>query len=95
MVPADIPVAVKPEPETLTPEIVIWPVPAFVNVTLRTLVADTVTLPKFKLVALGLRIKVGAFTVSTAALLVAMPAEFETFTVNCEPLSVATAAGVV
>ena len=95
IVPEEMPLSLKPGPETLTLEIVTLPVPAFVNVTVCMLAVDTVSLPKFRLVALALRIEVGAFTVSTAALLVAVPAEFDTPTVNCEALSVVAAAGVV
>ena len=37
----------------------------------------------------------GAFTVRMAALLVTLPAELETVTTNCDPLSVLLVAGVV
>jgi hypothetical protein len=95
MVPEDMPLALKPAPEMLMFEIVTLPVPEFVNMTVCMLAVDTATLPKLKLVALALRIEVGEFTVSTAALLVAVPAEFDTPTVNCEALSVLAAPGVV
>ena len=59
------------------------------------LLEDTFTLPKFTLVVLALRINVAAFTFSTAALLVAMPAVLLTATVKFAPLSEAAVAGVI
>lgn len=93
-IPEEIPLALNPGPETLRPEIVTLPVPPFVSVTVCTPSPDTGTLPKFKLVALAPRINVGALTVNTAALLVAVPSVLDTVTVNCEPLSELRAAGV-
>jgi hypothetical protein len=62
MVPADTPLALKPAPATLTLEMVTFSVPAFVSVTLCTLLLDTFTLPKLRLVALALRTSGPPFT---------------------------------
>jgi hypothetical protein len=47
--PVEMPFTVKPAPETVTPEMVTLELPALVNVELRSLVALTPTLPKFRL----------------------------------------------
>ena len=56
---------------------------------------DTFTLPKLKEEELELSRSVEALTVRTAALLVALPAELLTATVNCALLSAVVSAGVV
>jgi hypothetical protein len=95
MSPEETPVALKPAPETATFEIVMLEFPAFVSVTLLVLLLDTFTLPKLKEDALELRSRDEALTVSTAALLVALPAVLVTATVNCALLSAVVSAGVV
>jgi hypothetical protein len=70
--------------------------PALIRVTLRLLLLVTLTLPKDKLEELEVSAPAGAaFTVSTTALLVTFPAEFETATENCDPLFVVVSLGVV
>ena len=91
----ETPVALKPAPETVTFEIVMLELPAFVSVTVCVPVFGMVTLPKFKEAALELRRSDEALTVSVAALLVALPAVLLTATVNFALLSVAVSAGVV
>jgi len=94
-VPADTPLGLKPAPELLTFEIVTSELPEFVSVTASVLLAVVFMFPKLKLVGLALSRYVAAFTVSVAALLVALPAELLTATVNCAPVSVAMVAAVV
>lgn len=94
--PLEIPEAVKPAPEMVTPETVILTLPEFVNVTPRALLVLTITSPKLRVVLLGLSAPgVAALTVSVALLLVALPAELVTTTLNCAPLSAVVSAGVV
>ena len=93
--PEETPDALKPAPETVTFEIVIPELPAFVSVTVCVLLLDTFTLPKLKEDLLELRRSVEALTVSIAALLVAFPAALLTVTANCALLSAVVAAGVV
>ena len=94
--PMEMPLAVKPAPEIVTLETVILELPEFVKLTGRELLLLTFTLPKLRLVVLGVRAPGGgALTVSVAALLVALPAELLTTTVNCAPLSEVVSAGVV
>jgi hypothetical protein len=69
--------------------------PAFVNVTGKLLLLPILTLEKFKLAWLALRMAVDAATVSVAGLLVTLPVPFVTVTVNCAPLSAEVVAGVV
>ena len=85
----------KPPPEVLTPEIVTLELPVFLSVTPRVLVEPVSMLPKLKLVGLALSARVEELTVSVAALLVALPAELVTITLNCAPLSELVVAGVV
>ena len=80
--PEETPLAVYPAPEMLTPDIVTFEFPALVNVTPRMLLLPTVTLEKLKLDVLALRMYVPVVTVRVAALLVTVPAAFETVTVN-------------
>ena len=93
--PADTPLGLKPAPEMLTFEIVTSELPEFVSVTARALLEPVFTFPKPKLVGLALSNRVTAFTVSVAALLLTLPAELLTTTVNCAPASAIEAAGVV
>lgn len=92
--PVWTPLTVYPAPERLTLEIVTLELPLFVKVTGRLLLLPILTLEKFRLPVLALRIAVDADTVSVAALLVTLPAPFETVTVNCAPLSADVVAGV-
>ena len=85
----------KPAPETVTFEIVMLELPAFVSVTVCVPVFGMVIVPKSKEAALELRRSDEALTVSVAALLVALPAVLLTATVNFALLSVAVSAGVV
>lgn len=94
IVPADTPLALKPAPDSVTFEMVTLAVPAFVRVTVLSLLLETSTEPKFKLLVLAFRIYV-PFTVRTAALLTTLLALLPTRTVNCEPLSEMVVAGVV
>ena len=93
--PAETPVALKPAPDTVTFEIVTLDVPEFASVTVCVPVLDTFTLPKFKEDALTLSVAAAAFTVSVAALLVALPALLLTTRVNCSLLAAVDSAGVV
>jgi hypothetical protein len=93
--PDDIPLTPNPAPLTLIPESVTLPVPIFITVACKVAEFPTFTLPKLKLLGFIESSRVGALTVSTAALLVAVPAELLTVTVNCAPLSELTLAGVV
>jgi len=70
--------------------------PEFVKFTPRLPFFVTITLPKFRLVVLGVSAPgVGALTVSVAGLLVTLPTELLTTTVNWAPLSEVVSAGVV
>ena len=95
IVPADTPLSLKPAPETVTLEIVTLELPEFVSVTTRLVLEPVLMFPKLKLVGLALSRYVAAFTVSVAALLVTLPAELLTTTVDCAPLSVVVVAEVV
>jgi hypothetical protein len=93
--PDGTPLAPNPAPATITFEIVTLALPEFVSATLCASVLDTLTLPNDTLDELLLNTEAGGFTVSTAALLVALPALFLTTTENCSPLSEVVVAGVV
>jgi hypothetical protein len=93
--PVETPLGLKPAPAILTFEIVTFEFPAFVSVTLRTLLLPILTFPKLRLVALLFSKSVAAFTVRVAALLVMLPTLLVTVTVNCAPLSEVAVAGVV
>ena len=95
MSPPETPLALKPGPETLTPETVTSEFPALVNVTLLVALLDTFTLPKAKLEALEFRRSVPVVTVSVAEVLVALPMLLVTWTANWALLSEVTSAGVV
>ena len=82
MSPVETPLALKPAPEMMTPEIVTFEFPPLVNVTVWLLLLDRFTLPKLKVEALELRTSVAVFTVSVAELLAALPALFVTATEN-------------
>ena len=94
-VPVETPLTLKPAPDTLTPEIATLELPEFVRVTGRVLLVPVFTFPKFKFVGLALSRYVAAFTVSVAVLLVTLPVELLTTTLNCPPLSAVFVAGVV
>jgi hypothetical protein len=79
----------------LTFEIVTFELPEFVSVTARVLLEPVFVLPKLKLIGLAPSKCVTEFTVSMAVLLVMLPAELLTTTVNCAPVSAVVAAGVV
>ena len=93
--PVETPLAVNPGPEMLIFAIVTLEFPAFENVTLNTLLLPMLTFGKCKLVLLALSRSVGTFTVSVATLLVTLPKELPTVTVNWVLLSEAVVAGVV
>src|SRR5690242_9438960 len=94
--PLDTPEAVKPAPEIVTLETVILTPPEFVRVTPRALLLPTITLPKLRVVVLGVSAPgVAALTVRVALLLVTLPAELLTTTVKSAPLSAVVSAGVV
>ena len=93
--PVETPLVVNPAPEMLIFETVTLEFPAFVNVTLSMLLLPMLTFPKLRLVLLALSRNVAAFTVSVAALLVALPAALVTVTVNWAALSEVVVAGVV
>jgi hypothetical protein len=90
--PLDNPIHVKPGPEIVTFEIVMLELPELVNVTGRRLLLTVLTLPKLKADALAVS---GPGTVRVAALLVTLPTELLTTTLNCAPLSAVVVAGVV
>jgi hypothetical protein len=69
--------------------------PVLLIVTPSTLLLPTLTLPKLRFVGLALISNVAAFTVKVAALLVSLPIELLTTTLNCTPLSAVVVAGVV
>ncbi len=94
MVPDVMPLVLNPVPVAVTPEIVTFELPLLVSVVLSEPVLPTFTFPKSKLVGLVLSRYVAAFTVSVAALLLMLPAELLTTTVNCAPLSAVVVAGV-
>jgi hypothetical protein len=93
--PEETPVTLKPAPETETLDIVTLELPALVSVTFCVPLLDTLTLPKLSEDTLELSRSDAALTVSVAALLVALPAELLTATVNCALLSAVVSAGVV
>jgi hypothetical protein len=90
-----MPEPVNPIPETVTLEIVMLAVPAFVNVTGSVLFIVTVTVLKLRLFVLGLSAPITPLTVSVAVLLVALPAELLTVTLKCVPLLETVSTGVV
>jgi len=93
--PAETPLAVYPAPEMVTLDMVTLEFPALVKFTGMTLLLPILTLGKVRVVVLGLRRKVAAFTVSVATLLVMLPAPLVTVTVNCSPLLPVVVTGVV
>ncbi len=95
IVPVGTPLGSKPAPEMLTFEIVTFELPEFVSVTARVLLAPVFMFPKLRLAGLALSNCVTAFTVSVAALLLMLPAELLTATVNCAPVSAVVVVGVV
>jgi hypothetical protein len=95
VVPEVTPLAPKPVPETVTLEMLTFEFPVLVRLALSDALLPTFTLPKLRLVGFAVSRKVAAFTVSVAALLVTLPAELLTTTVNCAPLSAVVVTGVV
>ena len=96
MSPADTPVEMKPGPEIVTFEIVIFELPEFVNVMARALLLPMFTLPKLSADVLAVSAPGGiALTVRVATLLVTLPTELVTTTENCAALSAVVSAGVV
>lgn len=94
--PVEMPDALNPAPLILTAEIVTLADPAFVRFTLSTLLRPTLTLPNARLDVLGFSgPRVAALTVSVAALLVTLPAELLTATVNFAPFAAVVSEGVV
>ena len=79
----------------LTLETVTLEPPELVRVVESALLLPMLTLPKLRLEELRLKVPGVDVTVRVAAALVALPAEFETVTTNCDPLSVLVVAGVV
>jgi hypothetical protein len=91
-----MPVVVIPAPARLTFETVTLEPPVLVMVTGRVSLPLVDTFPKFRLVVLGPSCPgAGVLTVNVAVLLVVLPAELLTTTVNCAPLSDVAVAGVV
>src|ERR1700730_1215736 len=93
--PAERPLAVKPPPETVIFEIVTVELPVFVSVVLWLLLLFTLTLAKVKAEVLEISCPETALTLRLAVLLVTLPAELLTVTLNCDPLSELVVAGVV
>lgn len=93
--PDETPEVLKPAPERVTLETVIVELPALVRVTFCVPLFGIVTLPKLTDEELEFSNRVDVVTVSTAALLVAVPAPLVTTTVNFALLSVVVSAGVV
>ena len=93
--PAGRPLAVKPGPAMMTLERWILAVPELVKVTPKTLLPPTLTLPKLRVEVLAVSGPGGALTVRVTELLVTLPAELLTVTLNCTPLSEVVVAGVV
>ena len=89
------PLAVKPDPPMVVFEMFTAALPELVKDTLNVLSMPMVVLPKFKLAGLAVSCAVPEFTVRVAALLLALPAELLTATVNVVLLSVDFVAGVV
>lgn len=93
--PLETPLALKPAPERLTLETVTLEAPESVRVVEIVLLLPTLMLPKLRFEELRLKVPGVDVTVRVAVALVTLPAEFETATANCAPLSVLVVAGVV
>lgn len=92
--PEETPPVLTPAPDIATFETEMLVLPVFVRVTGKMLPLPTVIFPKFKFVVLALRCP-ATVTISVAVLLVTVPVELPTTTVNCDPLSEAVVAGVL
>ena len=92
--PEETPPVLTPAPEIDTFETEMLVLPVFVRVTDKMLPLPTVIFPKFRFVVLALSCP-ATVTISVAALLVTVPVELPTSTVNCDPLSEAVVAGVL
>jgi hypothetical protein len=95
MSPLDMPLTLKPGPEMLSFEIVMFALLELVSVTLLLLLAPTFIDPKLKVEGLTVNWLATALTVRVAGLLVMLPDAFITSTVNLAPLSAMVVAGVV
>lgn len=84
----------NPAPESVTFEMETLEPPVFESVTGRMWLLPTASFPKLSFVVLAVSWP-ALPTVNIATLLVTLPAELLTTTVNCEPLSDAGSAGVV
>lgn len=93
--PPDTPLAVNPAPAIATFETVTLEFPELVNVTPRMLSLPKITFPKGRLVVFGVSNSVAGFTVRVTGLLVTLPAELVTVTVNLALLSEEEVGGVV
>ena len=93
--PVDTPLALNPGPDTLTFETVTLEFPLFGERHGIGAAAAYVDAPKIQLDAFGSQRRCGAFTVRVASLLVALPAELLTTTLNTAPLSAFVVAAVV
>lgn len=93
--PLETPLSLNPAPEMLTLETVTLEPPELVSVVESVSLLPTFTLPKLRLEELKLKVPGVGVTVRVAAELITLPAEFETVTTNCDPLSVLVVAGVV
>ena len=85
--PVEMPPALNPGPATLTFETVTLEFPELVSVTALALLLLTLTLPKFTVDGFAINDNVAAFIVRVALLLVTLPAELLTTTLNTAPLS--------
>ena len=92
--PEETPPVLTPAPDIATFETEMVVPPVFVRVTDKMLPLPTVIFPKFRFVVLALSCP-ATVTISVAALLVTVPVELPTTTVNCDPLSEALVAGVL
>ena len=95
IVPLGTPLALKPAPDTVIPDIVTVDVPVLVSVTVLVPVLGMFTLPKASEDALEFSTSVPPLTVRIAELLFAVPALLLTVTANCALLSPVVSAGVV
>jgi hypothetical protein len=95
IVPEETPVPLKPEPETLTVEIVTYDPLELVSVTLAVLVAPRFNVPKFTLLTLAVSCPGVELTESSAGPLVTLPAASVTTTVNNVPFCDAVTVGDV
>jgi len=91
--PTEMPLALKPGPEMLTPLTVTLELAEFVSVAERLALVPTLTFPNAKVEELVLSVP-GAVTVKVAAALVTLPAVLLTDTEKCALLSETVSTGV-